>query len=197
MTALNKAGVTFSQDQQDTIKALVETGDLLGAQKIILAEVESQVGGTAEAQKTSAKELSVAWGNLKEELGDQLIPIMDDLADVMLDKGIPAGEKFSDWLKKDGIPQIKDFAEAAGRWPKKCCPPWLTRSALCATRCKTALPYRQGSGRRVQRHAGLGQEGDRRRRACGLCCKTGFPAARARPAHYSAATGALCATRCT
>lgn len=113
MSALGKAGVTFTADQQETIKSLVETGDLLGAQKIILKEVESQVGGTAEAQKTSAKELSVAWGNLKEEIGGALIPVVEDLADLMLKKGIPVGKDFSDWLKKDGIPQVKDFAEKA------------------------------------------------------------------------------------
>lgn len=49
MTALSRAGVTFSDSQKATIKRLVETGDLLGAQKIILAEVESQVGGAAKA----------------------------------------------------------------------------------------------------------------------------------------------------
>ena len=49
MTALSKAGVTFTQGQKDTIRSLVESGDLLGAQKFILKEVESQVGGSAKA----------------------------------------------------------------------------------------------------------------------------------------------------
>jgi phage-related protein len=49
MTALGRAGVTFSQQQRDAIKAMVETGDTLGAQRLILKEVESQVGGSAKA----------------------------------------------------------------------------------------------------------------------------------------------------
>ena len=49
MTALGRAGVTFSEDQKKAIAKLVETGDLLEAQKIILGEVESQVGGSAKA----------------------------------------------------------------------------------------------------------------------------------------------------
>jgi len=49
MTALGRAGVTFSEAQKKVIKGLVDTGDLLGAQKIILKEVQSQVGGSAKA----------------------------------------------------------------------------------------------------------------------------------------------------
>jgi hypothetical protein len=141
MSALGRAGVQFSADQQDTIKALVETGDLLGAQKIILKEVESQVGGTAEAQKTSAKELEVAWGNLKEEIGNALLPVMEDLADFMLKKGIPAGKDFADWLKKDGIPQIKDFAKGARPLAEEILPAVGTSLGIVRDALSTAAPF--------------------------------------------------------
>jgi hypothetical protein len=49
MTALARAGVTFTEAQRKQIRALVETGRTLEAQKLILAEVESQVGGSARA----------------------------------------------------------------------------------------------------------------------------------------------------
>lgn len=49
MTAMGRAGVTFSEDQKKAIKALVESGKTLEAQKLILQEVESQVGGSAKA----------------------------------------------------------------------------------------------------------------------------------------------------
>lgn len=49
VTALRRSGITLSQSQRDLIKRLVETGRILTAQKIILGEVERQVGGTAEA----------------------------------------------------------------------------------------------------------------------------------------------------
>lgn len=111
VTALGRAGVTFSEEQKAAIKAMVASNDLLGAQKIILREVESQVGGTAEKQKTSAKELEVAWGNVKEEIGFALIPVMNDLANFLLDKGIPAGEDFSKWIRSDGIPAVRDFVD--------------------------------------------------------------------------------------
>jgi L-lysine 2,3-aminomutase len=37
--------VTFTDQQKEQIKTLVKSGHTLGAQKIILKEVESQVGG--------------------------------------------------------------------------------------------------------------------------------------------------------
>jgi hypothetical protein len=49
MGALSRAGVTFTDEQKEMIKTLVESGDLLGAQNIILTELEMQVGGVAEA----------------------------------------------------------------------------------------------------------------------------------------------------
>lgn len=47
--ALSRVGITFSEDQKAMIASLVETGDLLGAQKIVLAELEKEFGGSAEA----------------------------------------------------------------------------------------------------------------------------------------------------
>lgn len=90
ITALGRAGVTFTQGQKDQIAALVETGDLLGAQKIILGEVESQVGGVAEATATSSEKAQVAWDNLKEQVGTALIPMVDRLADLFSSKVVPA-----------------------------------------------------------------------------------------------------------
>jgi len=113
MGALSRAGVTFNDDQKTTIERMVETNRTLDAQKLILREVESQVGGTAAKQKTSAKQLETAWGNVKEEVGFALLPVMEDLADFMLDKGVPAAEDFAGWLKDEGVPAMKDFAKKA------------------------------------------------------------------------------------
>lgn len=49
ITALRRAGVTFTESQQATIQALVDSGNLLEAQRMILAELETQIGGSAEA----------------------------------------------------------------------------------------------------------------------------------------------------
>lgn len=49
VTALARAGIQFTEQQKEQIKTLVESGHLLEAQKVVLAEVEGQVGGTAKA----------------------------------------------------------------------------------------------------------------------------------------------------
>lgn len=49
ITALSRAGVQFTEGQKKTIKSLVESGKFLEAQKMILKELESQVGGSGEA----------------------------------------------------------------------------------------------------------------------------------------------------
>lgn len=49
VTALQRVGVSFTKSQKDTIKSLVETGQTAKAQKLILRELETQVGGSAKA----------------------------------------------------------------------------------------------------------------------------------------------------
>jgi hypothetical protein len=65
LSAMSRAGVTFTGSQKDAIKAMVESGDILGAQKAILKEVESQVGGSAEAY---GETLPGAVGKAREAL---------------------------------------------------------------------------------------------------------------------------------
>lgn len=115
MTALGRAGVQFSQDQKDAIKKLVETGDTLGAQKVILKELNSEFKGSARAQRTEADRLSTAWGDFKEQIGKQLIPVLDDLATFLRKKGIPRAKEFFGWVRDEGVPAVKDIAKFAGR----------------------------------------------------------------------------------
>lgn len=71
VTALRRSGITLSQSQRDLIKNLVETGRILTAQKLILSEVERQVGGTAEAfGRTLPGRLAVLRESSVNALGD-------------------------------------------------------------------------------------------------------------------------------
>lgn len=84
LTSLSRAGVTFNDTEKEKIKALTESGDLLGAQNIILAAIEAQVGGTAEATATSSAKMKVAFGELSEEIGAVLLPIWQALAPIVM-----------------------------------------------------------------------------------------------------------------
>jgi hypothetical protein len=93
LTALSKAGVSFTEQQKDQIKAMVAAGDILGAQKVILAEVQKEFGGAAEAAGTPLDKLMVKLGNLQEDIGAKLIPYVQDGAQIIGDTLGPAFEK--------------------------------------------------------------------------------------------------------
>ena len=80
MSALTRAGVSFTQQQKDQIATLVQSGDTLGAQKIILSEFEKQYGGSLEANATASGKAQVAMENLGESAGAILAPGLELLA---------------------------------------------------------------------------------------------------------------------
>lgn len=73
LSALRRVGVTFSEDQQELIKSLVETGEVARAQKVILGELENQIGGAAAAEAGgtagATRGLANAWDDLLENVG--------------------------------------------------------------------------------------------------------------------------------
>lgn len=90
ISALGRAGVTFTQQQKDQIKTLVESGDVLGAQRIIMEEIQGQVGGAAAAAADPMERLRVVAGNLKEQIGGALLPMVERLATWFGEKAAPA-----------------------------------------------------------------------------------------------------------
>jgi hypothetical protein len=81
LTTLRRSGVQFTAQQEDQIRAMVEAGDVAGAQGLILDELGRQFGGSAEAQATASGKLSTAWGNLQETLGEKLLPLVNKLSE--------------------------------------------------------------------------------------------------------------------
>jgi hypothetical protein len=79
LTALGKAGIQFTQAQKDQIKTMVAAGDTMGAQKIILKELETQFGGAAAAAASPADKARVAWGNFQEMVGTRLLPALNQI----------------------------------------------------------------------------------------------------------------------
>ncbi len=69
ISALTRVGVSFSRTQKQTIRALVETGDVAGAQRVILEELKREFGGAAQA---AADTFGGALQQLQNALGDLL-----------------------------------------------------------------------------------------------------------------------------
>jgi hypothetical protein len=84
VSALRRVGLTFTDSELDKIRVLQESGDLLGAQEIVLAAIETQVQGTALATANASDQMKLAFGNIKEEVGTALMPAFAELTQAML-----------------------------------------------------------------------------------------------------------------
>lgn len=80
VTALSRVGVSFSQQQKKVIERLVETGKTAEAQKLILRELEMQVGGSAKAYGTTA---AGAIGRLREQFSGIAAQMVTNLLPAM------------------------------------------------------------------------------------------------------------------
>ena len=81
MSKLRKAGVDLTADQQALVRQLAETGDVAGAQAVILDELEAQVGGSAEAYGESLPgqiaKAKNALGDIQEAILSGAVPALE------------------------------------------------------------------------------------------------------------------------
>ena len=84
ITALARAGVTFTAAEKERIRTLVESNQIGEAQRLVLASIEQQVGGTGEATATASEKMRVAFALTQEEIGNALLPAMTMVADVTM-----------------------------------------------------------------------------------------------------------------
>ena len=115
ITALKRAGVQLTDQQEAMIKKMIEAGDTMGAQKIILQELETQVGGSAKAYgETLAGKLEIfnnKLGDVKETIGNALIPALSTLVDTLGPKLIEWAGAFAKWVETDGARVIQDLVD--------------------------------------------------------------------------------------
>lgn len=85
LSALSRSGIQFTAEQKEMVKELWNAGKQAEAQNIILAELNRQYGGQAEAMagtySGALKQFSNKWGDLKETLGMGILPVLAKLAD--------------------------------------------------------------------------------------------------------------------
>ena len=89
LAALRRVGIQFTEQQEEQIKAMQGVGDMAGAQAIMLAELERQFGGAAEAAgnadiwkplKTALMDLEGAFEPIVRDVIGPLIARVADLA---------------------------------------------------------------------------------------------------------------------
>ncbi len=107
LSSLREVGVSFTADQEDLIKSLVESNDVLGAQTIILEAVEGQVGGTAEATANGSDRIRQSFGLLTESVAEQLSPAFEFL----VEKALEFVDDFGVWWQENGPDIVQSFKD--------------------------------------------------------------------------------------
>lgn len=121
LTALSRSGVTFTETEKERIKVLVESNKIGEAQKLILAAIETQVGGTALATANSSDKMKVAFTQIQEQIGLALLPTFNKMSDWFLKTAVPAIQAFVDGLagQKGATVAITDANKAAFEFGNK------------------------------------------------------------------------------
>src|SRR5258708_5232286 len=108
MTALQRIGVTFSAQEKATVKEMMAHNNIIGAQKVILKELSTEFGGSAQAAgKTFGgmmKELSNTMEDVKIKIGTAVMPLLIRLGQWFMANGMPLITNFSTILTTKLIP---------------------------------------------------------------------------------------------
>lgn len=88
VTALTRVGVTFTEQQKQQIAAMQEAGNIAGAQKIVLAELNKEYGGQAAAAAQTyqgrLQKINNTIGSIKGGIGSALLPYVQKAAEFFL-----------------------------------------------------------------------------------------------------------------
>lgn len=93
ITALARSGVTFTAQEKEKIKTLVESNRILEAQDLVLKAIEKQVGGTAAATATDSARMQIAFENMQEAIGAALLPVLRQLTSIL--------QAVGDWIQNN------------------------------------------------------------------------------------------------
>ena len=115
ITALARSGVTFTQQEKDKIKALVESNKTFEAQQLILSAIETQVGGTALATANASDKMDQAFKIFGQDLGIILLPAFEKILGIVTEDLLPRLEEILPALVQtitDALMTV-DFAKLA------------------------------------------------------------------------------------
>lgn len=102
LTALQRVGVAFTEKQKEQITTLTEAGKVQEAQKIILAELNKEFGGSAKAAGKAAGpmgKLLVSLRQIGDSIGAIVLPVIQKLS-VQLERAAAWFEGLSEGQKQ-------------------------------------------------------------------------------------------------
>ena len=118
LSRLRRIGVSFSAEQERVIDALAATGDLAGAQREILAELNREFGGAAKAAmetfRGSLANVNKQWEEWKRGVGEVIIG-SEALRTFLTDMGNRLGEFTAKVKPQDILKLVSLVLEGVGR----------------------------------------------------------------------------------
>lgn len=118
LTALRKAGVQFDEVQEEQIKKFIKTNDLISAQKKILAELTTQVAGSAagavDEYTEKVNRLGEAWENVMLTTGKALTYFATDVYDFWDVMFRSIEDKFTKLRNFLGLPSDREWSSLFG-----------------------------------------------------------------------------------
>lgn len=112
MSALARSGVVFTDAEKEKIKTLVKSGDTLAAQNLILQALETRFGGTAAATATASERIKLAFDNVRESVGAQLLPVFNTFQEALLPLIEYILPVFTGFLEEKIVPFAQRAADA-------------------------------------------------------------------------------------
>lgn len=119
VTALSRVGVSFTDDQKEQIKTMQESGDVAGAQGVILAELTKEFGGSAKAASDAAGEqakLDDKMDDVQDTIGEKLLPAQEKWKEmqlqavtILVEKVVPAIQQLIEWVNTKLRPSFEEF----------------------------------------------------------------------------------------
>lgn len=115
---LEKASLLLGKVTEENVQVFKRMGITLkegSSEAEAFAAVQAKFGGQAKvyAESTAGQfEITkIQMGELKEQIGTALMPVMVGLAKFAVETLIPALQRFGDWFEVEAKPRIKDFVE--------------------------------------------------------------------------------------
>ena len=136
--SLSRQGFHFTEQQKQMLKAMVEAGDMMGAQKIILEELDGTYGGAAEAAadlgtqvKNSAGDVLEGFGKFFSFLGEHsgALKLTKEALDAVANAfdnvernaaRLSGGDKYTDWYESlEDTEKIKEATDQIRLWEEE------------------------------------------------------------------------------
>jgi len=115
--ALRRAGVMLSESQQQLIKNMVDVGNIAGAQKIILKELQTEFGGSAQAARDTLggalAALKNAFNNLEEGSGGSVEGTRVSLEGLIATMESPTFKEFAGTITGLTVKSLQLLSEGA------------------------------------------------------------------------------------